>query len=151
MYNIVLFLHSWLRWVALIAGVIATLAAFMSTPRARTDRSETWGLVLMIALDVQMLLGLLLYLALSPNTAAIFNDFGAAMKDPTARFWAVEHVTMMLAAVVVAHVGRVLGRKARTPESRRRRTLICFGLATILMFIGTPWPGMRAGRPLFRI
>jgi hypothetical protein len=58
---------------------------------------------------------------------------------------------MMLAAVVVAHVGRVLGRKARTPESRRRRTLICFGLATILMFIGTPWPGMRAGRPLFRI
>jgi hypothetical protein len=31
------------------------------------------------------------------------------------------------------------------------RLLICFGLATILMIAGIPWPGMRAGRPLFRI
>lgn len=150
MYDIVLLVHSWLRWVALLAGVAATLAAFTSRP-GRGDRSDTWGLVLMIVLDLQMLLGLLLYFALSPNTAAILNDFGGAMRDPTARFWAVEHVTMMLGAVVVAHVGRVLARKARTPHAKRLRTLVCFGFATLLMVLGTPWPGMRAGRPLFRI
>ena len=53
-------------------------------------------------------------------------------------------------AVVLAHVGRVLGRKAATPDSRRMKLFICFGIATALMLLAIPWPGMRAGRPLFR-
>jgi hypothetical protein len=146
MYTFVLVLHSWLRWIAIAAGVGATAAA--SRPGAGSERS---GLLFMISMDVQMLLGLLLYAFLSPTTAAIFRDFGAAMKDPVARFWAVEHVTMMVAAVILAHVGRVLGRKAATPGARRTRQLICFGLSTVLMIAGTPWPGTRGGRPLFRV
>jgi hypothetical protein len=151
MYELVLTLHSWIRWVAILAGIIATLTVLTSTPRsASADRSETWGLILMIALDLQLLLGLLLYLALSPISRSIFEDFGAAMRDPVARFWAVEHVSIMLLAVVLGHVGRVLGRKAATPAARRTRLLICYGLATVLMIVGTPWPGMRAGRELLR-
>jgi hypothetical protein len=149
MYSLVLILHSWLRWIAIAAGVGATAAA-ASGPPGRSG-SERPGLLFMISMDLQMLLGLLLYAFLSPNTAAVFKDFGAAMKDPVARFWAVEHVTMMLAAVVLAHVGRVLGRKASTPGKKRTRLLISFGLSTLLMIAGTPWPGMRAGRPLFRV
>jgi hypothetical protein len=57
---------------------------------------------------------------------------------------------MMLIAIIAAHVGRVLGRKARTPGSKRNRLLLCFGLATIAMLAGMPWPGGSAGRPLFR-
>jgi hypothetical protein len=57
----------------------------------------------------------------------------------------------MLAAVVLAHVGRVLARKAATPGAKRTRLMVCFGLSTLLMIAGTPWPGMPAGRPLFRI
>ena len=105
----------------------------------------------MMALDVQMLVGLLLYFALSPFTSQALADFGAAMRTPQLRFWAVEHVTMMFAAVIVAHVGRVLARKARKPASKRMRLLVCFGLATLLLLLGTPWPGMSNGRPLFRL
>ena len=149
MYSFVLVLHSWLRWIAIVAGIGATAAATSSPPAG--GASDRLGLVFMISMDLQMLLGLLLYVFLSPSTAAIFKNFGAAMKDPVARFWAVEHVTMMLAAVVLAHVGRVLARKAATPGAKRARLMICFGLATLLMIAGTPWPGMRAGRPLFRM
>ena len=55
------------------------------------------------------------------------------MKDPALRFWAVEHITSMFAAIALAHVGRVLARKATTPAAKRTRLLICFGLATLLM------------------
>ena len=147
MYYLVLLLHSWLRWVAIAAGVGATAAA--TSPGS--DGSEKTGLLFIIAMDLQMVLGILLYAFLSPNTAAIMQDFGAAMRDPVARFWAVEHVTMMVAAVVFAHLGRVLARKAATPGARRTRLLVCFGVSTVLMLAGTPWPGMAAGRPLFRI
>ena len=152
MYTTILLLHSWLRWVALVAGVAATLAAVRdSTPPPAASRADTWGLILMITLDVQMLLGLIMYFAVSPTMAAIRADFGAAMKDPAARFWAVEHITMMLGAVVITHVGRVLARKSANAESRKMKLFVCFGIATAMMFLAIPWPGLRAGRPLFRL
>lgn len=149
MYTVVLILHGLLRWSALIAGVGATFAAL--TSQGDNPRLDRWGLALMVALDLQMLVGLILYLALSPFTKEAMNDFGAAMANPALRFFAVEHAAMMIAAVVLAHVGRVLARKARTPAAKRTRLLVCFGLSTVLMIVGTPWPGTANGRPLFRV
>jgi hypothetical protein len=151
MYMLVLVLHSWLRWGAIIAGVLALFSLFSSNPQSRADGADRWGLFFTIALDLQLLLGLLLYLFLSPMTTGLFGDFGAAMRDPIARFWAVEHGTLMLVAIVVAHVGRVLARKAGSPAARRRRLLACFVLALVAILAATPWPGFRAGRPLFRV
>ena len=146
MYELVLTAHSWLRWVALIAGVMAVVMAASAPTRA-----DRWGLILVIALDLQFLLGFALYLVLSPTTKAIFANFGAAMRDPGTRFWAVEHVSLMLFAVVMAHVGRVLARKAKSPAAKRTRLLVCFVLSTLAMIAATPWPGMASGRPLFRV
>ena len=151
MYTTVLVIHSWIRWLALVAGVGATMAAMRGKVEGTNSLADRWGLFAMMALDIQMLLGLLLYLVVSPNMLEIRSHFGEAMKDPQLRFWAVEHITAMFAAVVLVHVGRVLARKARTPSAKRTRLLISFGIATLLMILGTPWPGLRAGRPLFRI
>lgn len=147
MYTLVLFIHSWVRWIALVAGVGTTFAAI----RRQDATAERWALVTMMTLDIQLLLGLLLYLAVSPNMREILAHFGDAMKDPTSRFWAVEHITAMMAAVIAAHVGRVLARKAATPGKKRARLLVAFGLATVLMIVGMPWPGRPGGRPLFRV
>ena len=108
MYTTVLLLHSWLRWVALVAGVAATVLAMRGTPGPTGDARRPLGAGV-VSLDLQMLLGLLLYFVVSPTMAAIRENFGASMKDPVARFWAVEHITTMMVAVVVVHVGRVLG------------------------------------------
>jgi len=148
MYTFVLALHSWVRWIAIIAGIGAVGAALAERPGER--RADPWGIALVTSLDIQLLLGLLLYLVLSPNIAAIREHFGEAMHSATLRFWAVEHLTAMFVAVALAHVGRVLGRKAKTPEARRTRLLICYGAATIAMLAGIPWPGLPYGRPLLR-
>jgi hypothetical protein len=121
------------------------------TERDSSARTDRWGLILLISLDLQLLIGLLLYFALSPFTAEALRDFGAAMRNPPLRFFAVEHVTLMLAAVVLVHVGRVMGRKAVTTDAKRIRSLASFGLALLLMLLAIPWPGLAAGRPLFRL
>lgn len=150
MYTTVLALHSWIRWIALIAAVGTTLAALRGKVAGANSLADRWGMIAMMALDTQMLLGLLLYFVLSPNTKAIMENFGAAMKDPALRFWAVEHTVTMFAAIALAHVGRVLARKAASPVAKRTRLLICFGLATVLIILGMPWPGRPGGRVLFR-
>jgi hypothetical protein len=147
MYTPLLFIHSWVRWVALVAAIGAAFAAL----RRQDGAAERWSLAAVTALDLQMLLGLILYLAVSPNMREILNNFGAAMQDPTTRFWAVEHISTMFLAVVMAHVGRVLARKATTADARRKRILIAFGLASLFMIVGMPWPGRPGGRPLFRV
>jgi hypothetical protein len=150
MYTTVLTIHSWLRWIALIAAVGTTLAAVRGKTEGSSSLADRWGMVAMMALDLQLLLGLLLYFVVSPNMKAILDNFGGAMKDPALRFWAVEHTSAMIGAIALAHVGRVLARKAATGTAKRTRLLICFGLTTVLILVGMPWPGRPGGRPLFR-
>ena len=150
MYPTLLALHSWIRWIALIATVGTTLAAVRGKVEGPRSLADRWGMVAIMVLDTQLLLGLLLYFVVSPNMRAILDNFGGAMKDPALRFWAVEHTASMFAAIALAHVGRVLARKALTPASKRTKLLVCFGLATLLIILGMPWPGRPGGRPLLR-
>jgi len=151
MYTTALLLHSWIRWIALVAVVGATLAAVRGKVAGSTSLADRWGLVAVTTLDIQMLLGLILYFVVSPNMQEIRAHFGEAMKNPQLRFWAVEHISAMFVALVLVHLGRVLARKAKTPAAKRMRLLVCFGIATVAIFLGTPWPGTAAGRPLFRL
>jgi hypothetical protein len=45
----------------------------------------------------------------------------------------------------------VLARKAATPAAKRTRLLVCFGVTTLLLLAGMPWPGRPGGRVLFRL
>jgi hypothetical protein len=151
MYSTVLILHSWIRWFALVAVIGALFAAVRGKVEGSQSIADRWGLFAMMTLDIQMLLGLLLYLVVSPNMAEIRAHFGEAMQNPQLRFWAVEHSAAMFVAVILAHVGRVLARKAKTPAAKRSRLIACFGVAAVALLLGQPWPGMPAGRPLFRL
>src|SRR5262245_27192438 len=64
-YSVVLTIHSWLRWAALLFGAIATFNAFRR--RAEVDdrpRGQRWDWVFMLAIDLEVLCGLLLYFGL---------------------------------------------------------------------------------------
>lgn len=144
--------HSWLRWVVLAAAVVAVARALggWQGNRGWTRTDDRAGLFFTIALDVQLLIGLLLYLVLSPLMENIRANAGEAMGDPAMRYWLVEHPVGMLAALVLAHVGRVRIRKAADARRKHRLALIFFGLALVAAAASLPWPGMATGRPLFR-
>ena len=84
-------------------------------------------------------------------TSSVFSNMADTMRDPTARFYAVEHPTIMIVAIALAHIGRVVARKAKTPGDARMRTVVFFALSVVLLLVGTPWPGTHDNRPLFRI
>lgn len=151
MYTAVLTIHSWLRWAAILLGIVATLNAF----RCREDTSERlrgrwWDTFFMLILDLQILFGLLLYLGLSPFTREAMNHVGAALRDPGLRFWGIEHALMMFGAAAAVRVGRVYAIGVKTTAARRNGRFIWFGVAVLAMLAGTPWPGLSSGRPLFR-
>ena len=150
MYSIILLLHSWLRWAVLLAGFVVVARALARGGRPWTPTDERAGSWFVITLDLQPLLGALLYFALSPITRQAFDDFGAAMRTSGIRFWAVEHLFGMVIAIALAHVGKSRIRKAATDARRHRLALIFFGLALLAVIVSIPWPAMPNGRPLFR-
>lgn len=153
MYLLILALHSLLRWVVVAAGVVAVSRAIgaLRTGRDWAPADEKAGRWFVGALDAQMLLGLALYLWLSPMTATAFQDFGAAMGNAVVRFWAVENILGMVVALALAHVGRARIRRAADAARRHRTAAVFFGIALIVVLATIPWPGMPAARPLFRL
>jgi hypothetical protein len=123
----------------------------MRKQRTWSDAHRRWSLAFIGALDLQALVGLLLYFVVSPITPRSFEQLRTAIPVRQARFFALEHITMMLLALVASHVTWVLVK--RTEESRRRfrRVLWGFGLAFLILLSSIPWPWMPVARPLLRI
>jgi hypothetical protein len=151
LYAVFLTIHSWLRWIVLLAGVVAFVRSAIGASRRSpwTSADDRTGFLFSVLLDVQVLIGLVLYIFLSPFTHAAFRDLGQAMGNSGLRFWAVEHIVGMIVAIGFVHIGRSRARKADSLR-RHRVVAIFFGLALVAIAASIPWPGMPAGRPLVR-
>jgi hypothetical protein len=146
MYTIFLGLHNILRWVTLIAGIVAAVTAYLGWfgKREWSSRDRKLGMFFATAMDIQLLFGLLLYFIFSPLTKTALMDFGAAMKVTDLRFFAVEHVFFMVAALIFVHLGSALSRKAQGSKQKYQRAAIFFTIALLAILMGMPW-----SRPLF--
>jgi hypothetical protein len=152
-YALIITLHSLLRWVAILLGLMATARGLFALLGLRpwSDSDERFGRLFAVSLDIQLLLGLLLYLFVSPLTTGAFGNMAGAMQNSAVRFWIVEHPFIMILALALAHIGVARVRRAGDGRQKQLRTALFFGLATIFVLVGTPWPFMANGRSLFRL
>lgn len=151
-YNISLLLHSWNRWFILIAGFIVIFSAFkgISSKSGYSPFQRKWSVLFLSSLHLQLLIGLLLYFVLSPVTTLALQDFGAAMKDSTQRFWAVEHAFVNLVAIVLVQVGSILVKRSADHVKKHKLSLLFSGIALLLILSMIPMGMMGVARPLFR-
>ncbi|SHK49713.1 hypothetical protein SAMN04488028_105206 [Reichenbachiella agariperforans] len=140
MYEILLYTHSWLRWVILILAVITIYKSFVGSkgniPYSKGDNAIASAFVGCIHL--MFLLGLGLYFT-SPYA---FNAFGgdvSVMKNATLRFWAVEHIFVMIAAVAVITIGKAKAKRAATDQEKFKKQLIFFAIGLALILSRIPW------------
>jgi hypothetical protein len=150
-YSSVLVIHSWLRWITLLLAIGATINSL----RADHDLTQKppgrqWDTFFMLALDLQVLFGLLLYFGLSPLTKFAMNNPGSVLESSALSYWALVHLGVMVLATALVRVGRVLAITAKTSQSRRTRRFVWFLLTTVTIMAGIPWPSLSIGRPLFR-
>ncbi|PID85102.1 MAG: hypothetical protein CSB13_09800 [Chloroflexi bacterium] len=141
MEQFVLAIHNILRWPVLILGLLAVLKAFngWSSKKEWQGLDNKLGLGFTISLDVQVLLGFLLYFVFSGITKTAFSDIGTALGNPSLRFFLFEHLLIMIAASAFAHIGRSRAKKADTDVNKHKSTAIFFAIAMLLILAGIPW------------
>ncbi len=134
MYTFLLHLHSGLRWLILVAVIIAVLKSlvglFGGGEYKKFDKIVAVSFVGMMHL--QLVIGLVLYFFYSPFVT--YN-----MTDQNSRFWSVEHIALMLFAVAAAQIGRSISKKTQDAQVKFRFQSIFFGISLILMLLGIPW------------
>jgi hypothetical protein len=134
MYTGLLHSHSVLRYfiLVLLLAVIAQSLLGLVNKKPYTKMDNRVGLFLFICTHTQLLLGIILYFV-SP-----FVQFSSAsMKEPSTRYWLVEHNTAMLIAIVLITLARTTSKKMAADQAKHKRMFIfnTLALAIILLTI----------------
>lgn len=148
MHTGMLHLHSILRWIVILMAVwaIVKMASGRNGNKAFTASDKKPALFLMISMDVQLLVGLVLYFTGPWGLKNIQNQgMGNIMKDAASRFFAIEHLLGMLIALVLVHIGYAATKKAsNTDQKKFDKAFWCFVVAFIVILASIPWPFREA-------
>lgn len=127
MYYFLKSAHSGWRYVVFALLVIALINAITGWlgKKNYTEGNRRLNVFTLISTHIQLLLGLALYF-ISPLTKG-------AMSDPFARYWKVEHISMMILAVILITVGNAKSKKVQDAVAKHRAIAIFFGLAFIFV------------------
>jgi hypothetical protein len=151
-YAVALLLHSYLRWGVLAAGIASFVASSHGrhTGRAWARADERLALAFVALTDLQLLLGLLLHLWLSPFSQAALAAPRAALGQPQLWFFGFLHPTLRILGFVVAHATRARSKRAKSDDDRFAVMSTGIGAWLIVVLLAVPWPWLDYGRPLLR-
>lgn len=147
LYNGLLHFHSFGRWIVLALLLTAILRSLMAGKSNFTHRDQKIGLLLTIFADIMLLIGIYLYFVGNWGYKQIeqMGGMGEVMKNPTSRFFAVEHLAGMLIAIILMHIGKAQGKKDLPHRTKHTRTLIYYLLALLIILATIPWPFRAVG------
>jgi hypothetical protein len=137
-----LHLHNLLRWVVLITLLLSIVKLISGQNALKTSK------ILLISAHSTLVLGLYQYFfgARGYKLISAAGGMKEVMKDGAARFWAVEHISSMLIAIVLITIGHIRLKKG----AKASTTATFYLIALLLILSAIPWP-FRAdiGRPWF--
>lgn len=136
-----LHLHNALRWVILISLLMSIYKLYSKKDALKTSK------ILLISSHSTLLLGLYQYFFGAVGIKMIqAAGMGVAMKDSNTRFWAVEHISSMLIAIVLITIGHISYKKTQNAS----KTTVFYVIALLLIVLAMPWPFREGiGRPWF--
>lgn len=138
MQSLILLFHSTIRYFVLIFLILVIVRSLMGWLNKKDydkmdDKVSLW---LFMLTHTQLLIGLILFFV---SPAVIFS--GASMKDSVARYWLVEHNTMMLIAIVLISIARISIKKIADATAKHKRLFILNTLALVVIIAAISMSG----------
>ncbi len=152
MYVIFLTVHSWFRWLVLLSLIFTLFRYYHGwfTGRKISSLDETIKRATVGIVHTQFLIGLVVYF-FSPMVKYFLFNFGTAVHQRDARFFGMEHITMMFIAVAVISAGSMKVKKVAEKE-KFKTIAIWFSVGLLIIFLSIPWEfSPFTQRPYFRI
>lgn len=139
MYQGILHLHSGIPYLLLLGLLISSVVFFAKAASGKSfgKGDKFLALFTLILAHLQLVAGLVLYF-ISPKIDAAYSS-GELMANPEYRFYAVEHLLVMLIAIVLITVGYSRAKR-KVEASAKFKTLGLFYLLGLLLALSRiPW------------
>jgi signal transduction histidine kinase len=152
MYYTLLVLHSAVRWLVLISLIVAIIRAYRGWKNRFifTTIDDRIRFFTAIIAHIQLVLGVLLYF-LSPIITYFFNNFKTAVHEREIRFFGMEHVTVMIIALVLITIGSMKAKRQTKDEAKFKTMFVWYLIAFIAILTSIPWAfSPLVSRPYFR-
>jgi hypothetical protein len=91
------------------------------------------SLVFNVALYFQLFLGFLIYFLLRSTLEGPLWEVPDTQNDASLRFWAIEHIALMIFALFLTQLGRVFIKRSKGPTRKFRASLFYFGTSLLLI------------------
>ena len=139
-YSELLHFHNALRWLVLLSGFLLIIGCVVGKLQGLAFKSTGRRLVAFYTslLNCQFLLGVLLSFA-SPLVRTFWADPAAGMKSHDLRLFAMEHTTLMIAALALGHIASARSRRAPNDSAAYTTALKWSAASLALILAGIPW------------
>lgn len=139
MYTGIKHLHSFWAYLVVALLFVATFNFLIKglTKKSFTSTDKKLSLFTLIATHLQFVFGLVLYF-ISPLVKN-YRTTGNFMQDDTARFYVVEHISVMILAVIFVTIGHSRAKKTVDTKKKFKTLTLFFLLALVLVLSRIPW------------
>lgn len=143
MHDFLAHFHSGLRWIALILLLVSIVKFWpgMKGNKTFTAGDKKLGLFTMITMHLQLVVGIILYII-----GKWYEPLPAEVTDATVksvhRFFGMEHITMMLLAIVLITIGYSKAKRAASDKLKFKNMAVFFLVGLVLILGSIPWPFM---------
>jgi len=144
MHSSLLLTHSVIRYFVLFFLILFVVRTFQGwrNKSSYSSLDEKLGFWLFMLTHTQLILGIVLYFV---SPAVVFS--GESMKDTTARYWLVEHGSMMIIAIVLITLGRITTKKIADSAMKYKKLFVYNGIALVLILVAI----QMSGRGIFTL
>lgn len=129
MYDILKNTHSGWRYVVFILLIIAVVKALIGWMgnKTYTEGDKKLNLLTLVSAHIQLLMGLALYF--------LGNWYKVDSSNAIGRYWKMEHISMMIIAIILITVGNAKSKKAVDGVAKHRTIALFFGIALIIIIV----------------
>ena len=125
----------------IISGTFAIIAVWLVIRSVRgiinnsaylvLDKYLSYGFI--ITLYLQLIFGLVLFA--NPGDVQGSGGVQDAMKLASKRFWPIEHIVLMLFALLIANLGLIFSSQSRNDKDKHKKVLIYYMIALIMIAV----------------
>lgn len=137
MYHLVINLHIVVSFVFLLLAITVLIRSITGWIRSKTYKSADnyLSVGLIIFLYFQLISGILLYFFLRPQLTDANLSLAEVNKRSTLQFWAIEHLALMLFAIMLAQLGRLFIQRTKNDRVKYKNTSFYYGISFVLALI----------------
>lgn len=137
MHNIFVKIHVWSSAVFTIIAILLVFSSIrgLLLKKEYSKRNVLYEYIYIGLLYFGLVMGIILYFFVDGSTETGKRTIVELQKEQSSRFWAIEHFSVMIFALLIAQIGKLFTMKAINSQQKFKYALFYYGTASCVVLI----------------